>query len=161
MGCIRFRTSNSVENDRWVLIFIPWNTIVKGYYGFMLNVQVSVRSSISCMSVCLSVFRFWMITWVTSMDFHQNWYVRWYCDLVWDCQWANFVKFWWSYLPELRLYFRFQIITWVNLKLFYPSLVHALILMRSVLGLLMGKFHQFLIVICLQHDNGGVLLCFY
>ena len=37
------------------------------------------------------------------------------------------------------------------------DLVHALILRRSGLGLLMGKFCQFDRVICLQHDNGGVL----
>ena len=49
-----------------------------------------------------------------------------------------------SYLPETRPYFRFRTITWVNNKAFSPNLVCALILWRSGMGLLMGKFHQFL-----------------
>ena len=49
-----------------------------------------------------------------------------------------------SYLPETRPYIRFRIITWVNNKGFSPNLVCALILCRSCLDLLMGKFRQFL-----------------
>ena len=37
------------------------------------------------------------------------------------------------------------------------NLVHALILKRSGLGLLMANLHQFLTVICRRHDNGRVL----
>ena len=37
--------------------------------------------------------------------------------------------------------FRFQMITRVNINGFSPNLVCALILWRSGLGLLMGKFH--------------------
>ena len=42
--------------------------------------------------------------------------------------------------------FRFQMITLVNINGFSPNLVCALILIlwRSGLGLLMGKFHQYL-----------------
>ena len=40
--------------------------------------------------------------------------------------------------------FRFRMITWVNIIGFSPNLVCALILWRSDLGLLMGKFHQIL-----------------
>ena len=40
--------------------------------------------------------------------------------------------------------FRFQMITWVNINGFSPNLVCALVLWRSGLGLLMGKFRQFL-----------------
>ena len=40
--------------------------------------------------------------------------------------------------------FRFRMITWVNINGFWPNLVYALILWRSGLGLLMGKFRQFL-----------------
>ena len=48
--------------------------------------------------------------------------------------------------------FRFQMITWVNINGFSPNLVNALILWRSGLGLLIGKFHQFLTkVICPLH----------
>ena len=38
--------------------------------------------------------------------------------------------------------FRFQMKTLVNFNRFSPNLVCALILWRSGLGLLMGKFHQ-------------------
>ena len=40
--------------------------------------------------------------------------------------------------------FRFRMITWVNIDGFSPNLVCALILWRSGLGLLMGKFRQIL-----------------
>ena len=40
--------------------------------------------------------------------------------------------------------FRFRMITCVNINGFSPNLVCALILWRSGLGLLMGKFRQFL-----------------
>ena len=55
---------------------------------------------------------------------------------------SDFIKFWWEYMPET--YFRFQTITWVNVKGFWPNLEHALILRRSGLGMFMGKFCQFL-----------------
>ena len=42
--------------------------------------------------------------------------------------------------PSVRLYFRFRMITWVNVNGFSPNLVCALILWRSGLGSLMGKF---------------------
>ena len=38
--------------------------------------------------------------------------------------------------------FRFRMITWVNINGFLPNLMYALILWRSGLGLLMGKFRQ-------------------
>ena len=40
--------------------------------------------------------------------------------------------------------FRFRMITWVNINGFSPDLVCALILWISGLGLLMGRFRQFL-----------------
>ena len=46
--------------------------------------------------------------------------------------------------PSVYLYFRFRMITWVNINGFSSKLVCALILWRSGLGLLMGKFRQFL-----------------
>ena len=64
---------------------------VAGYYGFTLDVRVSVHPSI-----------------VRPSDFH------------------------------------FLMITWVNIDGFSPNLVCALILRRSGLGLLMGKFCQIL-----------------
>ena len=50
-----------------------------------------------------------------------------------------------SYLSEPCPNFCFWTITWVNIKGSQLNLVHALILRRSGLGLLMGKFHQCLI----------------
>ena len=44
----------------------------------------------------------------------------------------------------IYLYFHFQMITLVNISGFSPNLACALILWRPGLGLLMGKFLQFL-----------------
>ena len=80
-----------------------------------------------------------------SMDFHQTLYVHWYCEhMVWDCKWADFVNFWQSYLSVTHPNFHFWKITSVNISGFSPNLVCALMLWRSALGLLMGKFCQFL-----------------
>ena len=46
--------------------------------------------------------------------------------------------------------FHFRMITWVNINGFSPNLVCALILWRSGLGLLMGKFCQFLMELSAQ-----------
>ena len=61
-----------------------------------------------------------------------------------------------SACPSIHLlyicwYFCFQMIAWVNVNGFSPNLVCSLILWRSGFGLLMGKFHQFLTVICSWH----------
>ena len=48
---------------------------------------------------------------------------------------------WTSVFPSV---FRFRMITWVNINVFSPNLVCALILWRSDLGLLMANFVQFL-----------------
>ena len=49
-------------------------------------------------------------------------------------------------------------ITLVNFNGFSPNLVYALILWRSDLGLLMGKFRQFMTVICPEYDSGGDMI---
>ena len=49
-----------------------------------------------------------------------------------------------SYLPTICPSFNFWMITLVSVNGFFPNLVCALILWRSDLGLLMGKFRQFL-----------------
>ena len=49
-------------------------------------------------------------------------------------------------------YFRFRMINWVNINGFSPNSLCALILKRSGLGFLEGKFHQFLTVICRQRS---------
>ena len=66
-----------------------------------------------------------------------------------------------SYLPATDPYFHFRMITSVNIIGFLPNFVCALILWRSGLGLLMGKFLQFLTelsardtsVLSFQDDN--------
>ena len=45
----------------------------------------------------------------------------------------------------------------MSINRFSSNLVCALILKRSGLGWLTGKFHQFLIVIYPPHESGGVL----
>ena len=61
-------------------------------------------------------------------------------------------------LSYIRLqYFHFQVITWVNVNGFSPNFVCAIILLRSGLGLLMGKFRQFWTVNCPRYNNGGML----
>ena len=55
------------------LIFIPSHTIVAGYYGFTLDIRVSVCPSVICpLSIRLSPFRFQMITWVNINGFSPN-----------------------------------------------------------------------------------------
>ena len=58
-----------------------------------------------------------------------------------------------THLLYVGTYFRFQTITWVNINAFPPNLVHvcALLSWISGLGLLRGKFRQFLTVICQRH----------
>ena len=60
------------------------------------------------------------------------------------------------------MYSRFQVINRVNVNEFSPNLVCALTIcidiVKICLGLLMGKFHDFLTVICPPHYSGRVLL---
>ena len=58
------------------MIFIPRHMMVEGYYGFTLDIHVSVhpsvRASIHRRSIRLSIFRFQMITWVNINGFPPN-----------------------------------------------------------------------------------------
>ena len=59
------------------------------------------------------------------------------------------VSRWWSVCPSICCtyvcpFFCFRMITWVNVNGFSPNSVCALILWRSGLGLLMGKFCKFM-----------------
>ena len=79
------------------------------------------------------------------MDFHQTRcaLILWRADL--GLLMGKFRLFFdKSNLSAIRLYFHFQMITLVNVNGFSSNLVCALILWRPDLGLLMGKFHQFL-----------------
>ena len=51
-------------------------------------------------------------------------------------------------------YICFQMITWEKVKWFSPNLVCALVLWRSGLGLLMGKFRQFLTELSAGNTSG-------
>ena len=57
------------------------------------------------------------------------------------------------YLPAIRLYFHFRLITLVNINKFSPNLVCTLILWRPGLGLLMGKFCQVLTELSACHTS--------
>ena len=46
--------------------FIPCHTIVASYYGFMLDVRVSVHLSVSCMSTRMGIY--WVdMNWVLAI----------------------------------------------------------------------------------------------
>ena len=79
-----------------------------------------------------------------SMDFHQ---ISMCTDIVKVCfgiangQISSIFD---SYLPAICPNFHFQMITSVTINGLTPNLVCALILWRSDLGLMNGKFRQFL-----------------
>ena len=84
-----------------MLIFIPRHTIVAGYYGFTLDVRVSVRPSVSRTSARFSFPDDNLSK--TSMDFHQTWYVHWYYgDLFGVANGQISSKCLRSYLPVTR-----------------------------------------------------------
>ena len=137
--------------------------IVAGYYGIMLAAHLSYNRP--------TIFLFtddnlckcqWFFTKLgVCIDIVENWFgiadgqilsLHWYCGgLVWDCRWANYINFWLSDLPVICPYFHFRLITLININGFSPNLVCALILWRPGLGLLIGKFRQFMTVFCLWH----------
>ena len=78
------------------------------------------------------------------MDFCQTWYVPCYCgDLVGIANGQILSMFDGVICLRHASILCFWTITWVNFDGFSPNLVYALILWRSGLGLLMGKFHEF------------------
>ena len=122
--------------------------------------------------------------WI-SMDRNPTWYVHWYCrDLVWDCEWDNFVNFrqlsaldmsWFfvsgqelayrqmslSYLPATTIYLRLRTITWVNINELSPKLACTLLLLRSGSGLLIGKLRQFLTELIAYDTSVFFCCCFF
>ena len=140
--------------DKWHLIweihlyFYTRHMIVAGYYSITLAVHLSVHLSI-CPFVRL-YFRFQMITWVNVKGFRPN--------LVFAEIWFGIVNGPISSIFDRVIClifpnFHFWMITLVHVNGFSPNLVCALILWRSGLGLLIGKFRQFLTVICPGHDH--------
>ena len=106
------------------------------------------RWQIDCLfvylSVCLSVCLYWFPQSHTTWSKYTFLYLA---NIVWrgimESRWLSICP---SICPSSVVppFFRFWTITWVNFNGFPPNLVCALILWRSGLGLLMGKFHQFL-----------------
>ena len=120
------------------IIIIPHHTIVAGYYGFTLDVRVSVRRTYVHPSGCFSFpdDNFSKHQWIFTklgmcIDIVEIWF-----GIANGQISSNF----YSYLSETRPYFRFRTITWVNNKGFQPNLLYTLTLRRCGLGLLMGKF---------------------
>ena len=144
--------SGSVLYATCSYLFIPQHTLVVGYYGITLAVGVSILLSIHLSVICPSVFPFlddnlskhqWIFTkHGICIDIVEIWFgiANGQISSIFD-----------SYLPETCPYFCFQMITWVKMNRFAPNLVCALILWRSSLGLLMGRFCQLDRVICLRH----------
>ena len=103
-------------------------------------VRVSIHLSIHLSVVSPSVFSFpddnlsncqWIFTKLgVCFDIVEIWFwiVNGQMLLIFD-----------SYLPTIRLYFHFRMITWVTVSGFSPNSVCALILWRSGFGLLMDK----------------------
>ena len=112
----------------------------------MVSRLTSVCLSIPPSSVCLSVFRFQMITWVNINGFSPNLV----CALILWRSGLGLLMGKFCYLPETHPFFLFRMITWVNVNGFSPNLVCALILWRSGLGLLMCKFRQILMELSAQ-----------
>ena len=125
--------------------------MVAGYYGFTLDVHVSVCPSVVHLSVHPSVrpsiFYFLMITWVNINGFSPNLVcalILWRSGLglLMDKFGQISSNFYGVICPRHAHIFHFRTLTWVNNKGFQPNLLYALTLRRSGLGLLMGKFCQ-------------------
>ena len=150
-----------------VVIFIPRHTIVAGYYGFMLGVHESVRPSVHPFSfpddnlskhqwiftklgMCIDIVEIWfgIANGQISSIFDRVICPRHTHIFVSGCVCPSICS------SAVHLFFCFQMITWVNINGFSQNLVCALILWRSGLGLLMGKFSSnFYGVICLRHTH--------
>ena len=107
----------TLTRERVLASFIPRHTIVAGYYGFTLDVCVSVCPSVSRTSVRRSVcFSFpddnlsklqWIFTRLgMCIDIVDIWFG------IANGQILSF----YSFLPDTRPYFCFRTITWVNNK---------------------------------------------
>ena len=119
----------------------PATRIVAGYYGITLAVRVGPSIfwfSDDHLSKCQ-----WIFTKLgVCIDIVEIWFgiVNGQISSIFD-----------RVICPRQICFHFRMITLVNINGFSPNLVFALILWRSVLGLLIGKFRQFLTVICLGH----------
>ena len=134
------------------MLFIPRHMILAGYYGFMLDIPMSIHV-LECPSICLSIFSILdaFFTWVNINGFSQNLVcalILWRSDL--GLLMGKFVTD--SYYAVTHPYLCFQMIT-LNIKVngFSPNLVCTFMLWRPGLGLLMGNFYQFLTELSAHH----------
>ena len=109
------------------------------------------------LSIFDRVYRSYLAESHLNVCFHMHWYCG---DLVWDCLWVYFVNFRQS-LSELPAWDTFKCLLPddnLSYRMDFHQTVYALIFWRSGLGLLMGKFCQFINrVIYPWHNNVGVL----
>ena len=110
-----------------ISLIIPRHTVVAGYYGFTFDVRVSVRPSISRLSVRISFPD-------DNLSKHQ--WIFLVCTLIlWRSGLGLLMGKFRQILTELSARdtpnFRFRMITLVNINGFSPNLVCALILWRS------------------------------
>ena len=116
------------------------------YHVSYLCVCQCVASPAICQYLCFQMINLSKCQWVFTklgvcIDIVEMWF-----GIV-----NGQISFLTEYLQTTDPYFHFQMITLVNINGFSPNFVCALIPWRSALGLLIGKFHQFLTVICPRH----------
>ena len=145
--------------------------IVAGYYGIMLAVHVSVHQYFhfwritskpqwifTKLCVCIDVVEIWFATVNGQISSIFDWVIcprhvhyskyQWIITKLGVC--IDIVETCLSYVYP---YFCFRTITWVNLNRFSPNSVSALMLWRSGLWLLMGRFCQFFIKLSAGHTS--------
>ena len=138
-------------------LFIPCHTTVAGYYGFALDVRVSVvRPSVSHTSVRISFPG-------DNLSKHQWIFTKLGCALI---LWRSglgllickFCQTGWSYLPQTRQYFHFQTITLYKCQGILTKFGSCIDIKEIWFWIANGQFlSMFDRVICPRHDYGGVL----
>ena len=104
---VRFSFPANLSKHQWIFTKLGMCTdIVEIWFGIANGQMLSNFYRVIYRDMPIFSFPDDNLSKQTSMDFHQTWYVHCYCgDLVWDSWWANFVKFWQSYLPGTCPYF--------------------------------------------------------
>ena len=154
--CSNFETSLDTKS---CISFYTRHTIVAGYYGFKLDICVSVPS-VCRMSICPSIrISFWMITWVTINWFSANLV----CALIlWRSGLGLLMDKFHQILTELsardRLIFSFPDDNLSKFQGIVPKFGTCIDIKDLWFGIADGQTSSiFDRVNCLQYDNGGVL----
>ena len=115
------------------------------WWGIMVSHFIlCVRPSVLHQTIRLYIFRFRMITCKYEWIFSKLGMCIDIVEIQFGIANGQISSDFYSYLPKTRPYFYFRMITWENISVFPPNLICALILWKSGLGLLMGKFLQIL-----------------